>query len=153
MAGTEGNKFWLMRSSHGRSPKFKNEDVLWNAACEYFEWVEDNPLYESKAFSTATGVVQEPMAKIRAMTLDGLCLFLDISDQTWRNYRQRDGFVGVTSKIDAVIRDQKFTGAAAGLLNANIIARDLGLKDANTSEISGKNGGPIDMTWKVEVKD
>ncbi len=49
----------------------------------------------------------------------------------------------ITSKIDNVIRSQKFAGAAADLLNANIIARDLGLKDQK--ELSG-NVGLTDMS-------
>ena len=35
----KGNKFWLARSSHGRNPIFESPDELWNAACEYFEWI------------------------------------------------------------------------------------------------------------------
>ena len=35
------------------------------------------------------------------------------------------------AKAESVIRSQKFAGAAADLLNANIIARDLGLADKN----------------------
>lgn len=84
-----------------------------------------------------------PVAKMRAMTLDGLHLFLGITDQTWINYREREDFLEVTTTIDKAIRSQKFAGAAADLLNANIIARDLGLKDASTNEHSGPNGGPI----------
>ena len=43
--------------------------------------------------------------------------------------------------MNNIIRTQKFTGAAAYMLNANIIARDLGL--ANKEELSGPNGKPI----------
>ena len=42
-----------------------------------------------------------------------------------------------------IIRTQKFAGAAADLLNANIIARDLGLADKN--EVTGKDGGPVEV--------
>ena len=78
---------------------------------------------------------------MRAMTLDGLYLFLDITRQTFDNYRERDDFFTVTMQIEATIRSQKFAGAAADLLNANIIARDLGLSDKR--ELSGVDGGPI----------
>ena len=44
----------------------------------------------------------------------------------------------LTSKIENVIKSQKFAGAAADLLNANIIARDLGLKDASSTEHTGE---------------
>ena len=40
---------------------------------------------------------------------------------------------GVICNIETAIRNQKFTGAAANQLNANIIARDLGLKDGETN--------------------
>lgn len=87
--------------------------------------------------------VQDQLPKMRAMTIDGLCIFLDINVHTWHEYRSRDDFLAVTMQAEAVIRSQKFSGAAADLLNANIIARDLGLKDASTSEHTGPGGGPI----------
>ncbi len=126
-----------MRSSHGRAPQFKSPDDLWAAACEYFEWAEENPLWEDKIVSYQGVTTHEPVAKMRAMTVAGLCLFIDISQQAWGEYRQREGFGEVTSRIDDVIRSQKFAGAAADLLNANIIARDLGLSDKNEVEHSG----------------
>lgn len=50
MAAPKGNRFWEARSSHGRNPKFESPEALWAACCEYFEWVEANPLWEMKAF-------------------------------------------------------------------------------------------------------
>ena len=145
MSASVGNQFWKARSSHGRNPIFANPDDLWSAAAEYFEWVEANPLYEAKAFAYEGEVTMADIPKMRAMTIAGLCIFLDISQQTWADYRARQDFIGVTTQVEAIIRDQKFTGASAGLLNANIIARDLGLADK--SELTGKDGGAL------EVKD
>lgn len=142
MAAPKGNQFWKARSSHGRKPIFANPDDLWAACVEYFEWVEANPLYEDRLVTFQGVATHEPVAKMRAMTLDGLCLFLDISDETWRDYRNREDFVGVCGIAEKTIRSQKFEGAAADLLNANIIARDLGLADR--SELTGKDGGAIE---------
>jgi hypothetical protein len=142
-----GNKFWEARSSHGRSPIFATPDDLWAAACEYFEWVERNPLWEDKVTSYQGENKHEPIAKMRAMTISGLCIFLDISRQAWSEYRERQGFGDITARIDDIIRTQKFEGASAELLNANIIARDLGLADK--SEITGKDGAPL----KADVTD
>lgn len=142
MAAPKGNRFWEARSSHGRKPIFASADDLWTAACEYFEWVDDNPLYEDKVTSFQGQNTHEPVAKMRAMTQAGLCLFLDITKEAWGDYRKREGFSDVTSRVDEIIYSQKFTGAAADLLNANIIARDLGLADK--SELTGKDGGPIE---------
>lgn len=139
-----GNKFWEVRSSHGRNPKFTDPDDLWQACCEYFQWSDDNPLYEMKAFSYEGVVTQEPIAKMRALTIAGLCLFLDIDETTWRGWRRdREDLIPVITRAERVIYKQKFEGASADLLNANIISRDLGL--ANKTELTGKDGGPIAM--------
>jgi hypothetical protein len=134
MAAPKGNRFWEARSSHGRKPIFGSPEQLWEACTEYFTWVEENPLYEMKAFSFQGVVTQEALPKMRAMTLTGLCLFLDISEDTWRLYRAREDFIEVTTRAEKIIYDQKFSGAAADLLNANIIARDLGLKEQQQVE-------------------
>lgn len=129
MAAPAGNEFWKQRSSHGRKPIFETPEALEAACIEYFEWVEANPLYSAEAFAYQGAVTIEPIAKMRAMTIAGLCIFLDISQQAWGEYRQREGYGEVTTRADEIIRTQKFEGASAGLLNASIIARDLGLAE------------------------
>ena len=131
----KGNRFWEARSSHGRKPKFGRAEDLWNACKEYFEWVEKNPLWEAKAFGYKGEVTIETVPKMRAMTLDGLCLFLDIDYKTWASYRTRRGFIQVVTRTEQAIKEQKFAGAAAELLNPNIIARDLGLVDKKQSDV------------------
>ncbi|HDL6959135.1 TPA: DNA-packaging protein [Yersinia enterocolitica] len=134
MAAPKGNRFWEARSSHGRSPKFESPEALWSACTEYFVWIEDNPLYETKAFAFQGTVTQEAIPKMRAMTIIGLCLFLDIDRSTWYALKAKEGFSDITTRAEEVIYNQKFSGAAADLLNANIIARDLGLKEQSQVE-------------------
>ncbi len=143
MPAPKGNKFWMERTSHGRDKIFSSEEILWEAACEYFQWVEDNPLQEQKLFSYQGVIVKGDATKMRAMTIEGLCLFLDINRTTWYDYAKNEDFTNIISKIEDVIKSQKFAGAAADLLNANIIARDLGLKDATSTELSGKVSGVV----------
>jgi hypothetical protein len=141
-----GNRFWEQRASSGRNPIFKDHNELWGSACEYFIWCEDHPLQENKIV-VETGVASHQYVdKLRAMTISGLCLFLDISQETFRDYSKRDGFIGVSRKIKEVIYTQKFEGASAGMLNANIIARDLGLSESVKNEHTGKDGGPMQIT-------
>jgi len=133
-----GNRIWEARSSAGPKPKFTDPEVLWAACVEYFEWVEENPLWEMKAFAYQGIVTQEPVAKMRAMTIGGLCVFLDIDGTTWRDWKEtRPDLSPIITRVEAVIRNQKFTGAAADLLNANIIARDLGLVDKQDVDVNG----------------
>lgn len=137
----KGNQFWLARSSHGRKPIFKNPEQLWNACLEYFQWVEENPLWEAKLTTFQGKSKIEKIPKMRAMTIDGLCIFLDVGTTTWFNYQNKKDFMKVISNVEKVIRTQKFTGASCDLLNANIIARDLGLKDKK--ELSTPDGEPL----------
>ncbi|MEI2388153.1 DNA-packaging protein [Breoghania sp. JC706] len=137
-----GNRFWEVRSSAGPKPKFTVPEQLWNCCCEYFAWVEENPLFEDKLVAFQGSATHEAVARMRVMTLAGLCMFLDIDTTTWQTWRKdRPDLSRVITRAEDVIRTQKFEGAAVDLLNANIIARDLGLADR--SELSGKNGGPI----------
>ena len=129
MAAPLGNQFWKVRSSHGRKPIFASPEALETACEEYFQWVEDNPLWEDNLVTFQGSAKHEPTAKMRAMTLDGLQLFLDIHHDTWAEYRKREAFSEVVARVEKAIRSQKFAGAAADLLNPNIIARDLGLSD------------------------
>lgn len=146
MAAPKGNQFWLVRSKHGKDKLFTKPSILWDAACEYFQWVEDNPLWEAKVAQFQGEPVDMTIPKMRAMTLDGLYLFLGIGITTWNDYRNKEGYedyATVISNVENVIRSQKFAGAAADLLNANIIARDLGLKDESSRELTGPNGDPL----------
>jgi hypothetical protein len=141
MPAPKGNRFWEARSSHGRKPIFASPDDLQTACQEYFVWVEENPLWEDRLVTFQGTATHEPVAKMRAMTIGGLCIFLDIDRTTWIEYGKREGFSKVTREVDEIIRDQKFAGAAADLLNSNIIARDLGLTDK--SELTGKDGADL----------
>jgi hypothetical protein len=143
MGAPLGNRFWEARSSHGRKPIFDSPDKLWNAAVEYFQWCEDNPLWETKSYMFQGAPVQDQIPKMRAMTISGLCIFLDIDITTWRDYGTKDDFSRVVKNAEQIIYNQKFAGAAADMLNANIIARDLGLKDQTSNEHTGANGGAI----------
>jgi len=151
MAAPKGNRFWEARSKSGRNPIFDNPEQLWESCIEYFEWVEDNPLQEQKAVQFQGEFVKDSVSKMRAMTIDGLCIFLDICVNTWSSYREKEDFLTVTKKAEQIIRQQKFSGAAADMLNANIIARDLGLTDKK--EIGSDPDKPIQVIAREMTAD
>lgn len=135
MGAPKKNKFWKARAKHGRGKIFETPEILEGAANEYFKWCIDNPLYEV----VIQGGKQWDVPKMRAMTVEGLCIFMDVMTKTFNNYCDKSNesykdFLPITTRIKEAIRTQKFEGAAAGLLNANIIARDLGLKDKSETE-------------------
>lgn len=61
------------------------------------------------------------------MTITGLCTFLDISRSTWTAYSENPDYLDIIEQVERIIWVYKFEGAAVGLLNPNIIARELGL--------------------------
>lgn len=135
----------------GRPKKFANPEEMWNAACDYFQWCDENPLYESKAFAFQGSITYGNMPKMRAYTLSGFCLHAGINEAYFRQFNDEGNpeFSTVIEKIERTIYTQKFTGAAADLLNANIIARDLGLADKK--EI--KNENPETIIFERVIKD
>lgn len=132
-----------MRRHHGPHSRYTPEE-LWEKSCEYFQWVEDNPLWEVKSYMYMGQPVQDRIPKMRAMTMGGLCLFLGLhAEALYKCARERESYRDVVATICNVMREQKFAGAAADLFNANIIARDLGMKELHLHEHTGADGGPI----------
>lgn len=136
-----GNQFWKLRSKHGRDKIFKTPQLMWEAACEYFQWVEDNPLKEQKVFHSQGVITTYDSPVIRAMTLKGLCFYLNANDAYFKTFKSRlteedKGFDTVIKDIENIIYSQKFAGAAANMLNANIIARDLGLSEHTEATVT-----------------
>jgi len=135
MPAPKGNQFWKLAPKQGRSPIWEDPEVLRKACEEYFQSVVDKPLIEDGTFAFQGVVTHEPIAKMRVMSVDGLCVFLGIARSTWDNYCDKEEFLGVTGYVKSVMYDYKLSGAAAGLLNANIIARDLKLRDSTDGKI------------------
>lgn len=138
----KGNQFWMNRAKHGRDKLFGTPTLLWEAACEYFRWVEENPLYETKVFNYQGTIVTEKVPIMRAMTLAGLCFYLNCNEAYFRQFekdKEESGdYSTVITDIRTVIYRQKFEGAAGNLLNANIISRDLGLADKKDVSSNGE---------------
>lgn len=143
MAPPKGNQFWKL-ADWGK-PKAYQPNDLWKKAVEYFNWCEENPWYKNEAVKSGDNVgdiIAVPTA--RPFTIHAFCIYAGIVTQTFHNYEKQDAYLEITTRIREIIYSQKFEGAAVGAFNANIIARDLGLKEQ--TEISGKN-------IKVEISD
>lgn len=147
MAATKGNSFWMLAAKKpGRKRVFSSPENLVKEVQSYFKSVDDNPLYESKPHIVNGEIQYSETEKKRPYTLSGMCVFFRISQDTWYLYRNREEFIGVIKIIEDIIYTQKFEGASAGFFNANIIARDLGLREqvtAHTTSISASATDPI----------
>ena len=150
MAAPKGNQFWRRREVSGRTPLYTDPEKLWQDCLEYFEWCDANPLQYDKIMSAGGDVVNATGYKLRAYTIDGLCLRLDIDRSTWKEWRKRKDISAVVARADATIRSQQIEGATAELLNPNIVARLNGLSERQ--EVTGKDGGPIEMADLSDVE-
>ena len=125
----KGNKLWELCDYTGAPRKYSTKKKLWEACVEYFEWVEANPLRIQKHAIYQGGAVPYWEETPRAMLLCQLCRAIGIGERTWRDWRKtRHDLLPVITRVESIIWEQKFQGAAAELFNSNIIAQELGLK-------------------------
>jgi hypothetical protein len=159
MGAPLGNKFWELRSKHGRKRLFETPELLWEAACEYFEWVEENPLYEVDFVGKDAMEVNKPHT--RPFTYQGLCMYLDCNVQYFNEFEESlkgkedensKGFSAIITRIREVVYRQKFEGAACGFYNHNIIARDLGLMEQTKIDHTN-NGNSFNTLSDAELVD
>lgn len=152
MPAPKENQFWKLRSKHGRDKIFATPNIMLAACYEYFKWCEENPLIEIDYRGSKLERIELP--KMRAYTLQGLTSYLHVNTVYFNQFESEikgksdlinKDFSKVLTHVREVIYNQKFIGAAAGFLNPNIIARDLGLHDKTDIEHSGNV--PINVTF------
>jgi len=145
MSAPKGNEFWKNRSKHGRDKIFSSPELFLEESLKYFQWCIDNPFIEVDFRGKDAKEVYIP--KMRPFTWDGLELFLGV--ESLREYKTNPDykeFSQVIARIGKIIYDQKFSGAAAGFLNPNIIARDLGLKEQSDVTSGGEKINQV-INW------
>lgn len=150
MSAPTNNQFWKLRSKHGRDKIFSTPELLWESCEEYFE-VTSNRKWVRKDWvgKDAVEVERETDAPF---TQKGLFLFLDIDRKTWDLYAERQDFLPVVTRVEAIIYTQKFEGAVVGAFKESIIQNELGIsKKVETDNKHTIEGAIID--WTNESKE
>ena len=139
MAAPQGNQFWKNRSKHGRDKLFESPELLWESACEYFEWCDQNPWLSTKSSTTDKGNFFEEKPTQRPYSRSGLFLYIKCSETWLTNFKKEcsQDFLRVIEEIEKVIDTQQFEGATVGAFNANIIAP--GSMPSSIYELSNSN--------------
>jgi len=132
-------QYWQRRPD--KTQVFETADELYAAAAAAFDWLHTHPKRKQVLFHNKGAVVRTYETMERPFTKNAVAMCMGISVQCLDGYRKRPGFEEIMEWLDGVIYTQKFEGAAVGTLNANFIARDLGMADR--SEVTGKDGGPL----------
>lgn len=137
--------YWAWRKKVGRPKSIANPKKLWNFACDYFESVDLSPYKKQELLrgGDRAGEVVE-IDTIMPYTWAGLEAYLyergivsDLDKYKHNFDNAYTEFADIVRAINKVMFDQKFSGAAVGAFNANIIARELGL--AERSEVDQVN--------------
>lgn len=127
MAAPTENEFYKLRLDLSNDGKKISVKQLAIKCQEYIDFCLENPLMEVDFKGKDATEVKMP--KMRAMNIMGLCHWLGIVTATWYGWKKEDKYLSVITRVEQIFYNQKFQGAAAGMLNPNIIARDLGLRD------------------------
>lgn len=114
---------------------------------KYFEWATQTPIMTEKATVASGDVIRYDEKKLRVFTKKGLALHLGITTSKLASLMQQ--FPEVGEIIEQVIYVQKFENAAVGVLNSTMMAKDLGI--AEKQEISGPQGGPVEVSFRLNM--
>ncbi|MCP4141294.1 MAG: DNA packaging protein [Chloroflexi bacterium] len=128
----EGNQFWKLRASHGRKRLFETPELLWEAACEYFQWCDEHPWIASKKKKKGDDYEEtEETPTARPYTITGLLFYVDASASYWKEAKKNSStdFLLVMENIEKIIQTQQFEGAMVGAYSNNLVARLNGLSD------------------------
>lgn len=126
---------------------------IYDLCVKYFKWAENNPLSTPETAAFQGQVYQGKSAKIRPFSITSLCLFLGVPSKTWRDWRNGDNedYRAVVEWADAIIREQKTTGAMVGVFNAAFMIKDLDM-DNSTVKTVGDPDQPVHHSVKSENK-
>lgn len=136
--------------AQGRKKIFTPESLLDNFK-QYVESVKGSPIRVQDFVGKDAEEVYR--AKERPLTMEGFQNYLDDNDiitDVTDYFENKDGrysdFVRICSRIKRRIRQDQIEGGMAGIYNPSITQRLNNLKEATTNEITGKDGGPIQVT-------
>lgn len=138
ISASTGNEWWLQRSKHGRDALFDDPEKLLQAFREYVKYCNDNPDYATEW--KGRGLVKIPLKRV--LLLQGFLMYCNTHTEWWyqfkksKTYERDPGFAEVMKLIEQTIYNDKFSGAANGKLNANLIIRDLRLSENINMDVS-----------------
>jgi len=146
-AAPKGHPLW----GNPLNPKKYTPEEFWEGSCKYFDWSNKNPIkiieqakmpqrlpsnYKKEIHGSIKNFTKQTidLPHTRAYSIERLCVFLDISRETFYNYLKKKGYetyFDISKRIKDIIDSQHFEGGMSGTFNANIVTRKLGLAEKN----------------------
>ncbi len=151
------NQLWKLRPKHSREQLFANPDLLWKAACSYFEWCDSHPwLKPAPLRSGAAAGTTMDVPSPRPYTISGLCFYLGCSKAFWQQVKTGSDYQAFTDTIDRiehVIEAQQLEGAALGLFSTTIVTRSLSQREQADSATSAASEPTTKIVVEVVTRD
>lgn len=151
---TPFNQFWRERLS--QPARMYEPHELAEKFAEYVSWNKTENVFlkaESIKSGEFTGqLVHTPT--IPPLTAVGFCNYCGMLQSTYIGYKKDVRYMQVCESIDQAIYQNKFDGAATGMFNHAIIARDLGLADKKDITSNGQaltNSPPVINVYNGEA--
>lgn len=141
MAPKIGNQYYKLRSKDGRNKLFENSEDLRNEITLYFEEKANSIIKKPDVVKSGEFVGTQVFTEIQDFpTKEELAIFLGFAKwESLKNYKEySNDFLEVITWAETIIYNWKLKYTAIGVLNANIIARDLGLADKQDLTSNGQ---------------
>jgi hypothetical protein len=138
---------FLSRLDPTQEQEFSDPRELWSACVEYFEWVEQNPVYSIQVQNQAGKAQETRTPRPRVPTENSLCVFIGVRRDTWDTWsdNQDSEFFPVVEVARQYISETKLAGGMAETMNPGLVSRDLGLMDSHRHEVTGRDGAALRM--------
>lgn len=131
----KGNQVWRLRKKNGSVTKYQPGELL-DKFEEYVDYCLRNPLQELQLVKFKEHYEEADVAKMRAMSVKGFCTFAGISESTFNYYKRKLDLAEEAELIQLYCENAQYEGAAAGLLQHQIVARMIGLADKKEMKVT-----------------
>lgn len=112
---------------------------LFRLIVEYFKWAEDNALVVGETASYQGEVTEHAIHKPRIFTISSLALFCGITESIYIRWRDDPVYADVIAFADSVIKEQKYQLAVNGVINPNLISKELGIDKPTTITVESRS--------------
>jgi hypothetical protein len=158
MDGRIGNKFWQLRSKHGRDKIFSSGDMIMEACDEYMTSLYDNPLKEHDFVGKDAKEVEKN--KKHVPTWGGFATFCgvhsDYFKQIQTDYKNekdeiKKDIYHAVSRVNDIFFHDKFAAASAGLANPSLIGKDLQIVERHDHTTGGEKLATTPSVIQIEI--
>jgi len=127
----------------GHNKAIGSPDELWSLFVDFEQNLKENPIIKSEYNMKAGCLVEIPLERPLTWSrfdcyVNDLGIITDLEDYRQNRDNRYSDYGGVVTRINKKMYSDKFEGAAVGIYNHNLIARDLGLQDKQQTEHTGE---------------